>query len=554
MRKPFQRIPFFIRFFNWEYWPFNVVYLPVFGYVGWLSLRARSPLFFTAANPGIPTGGLVGESKLDILNMLPAEWKPATLFIPESFLPEQCNRALVDSGIIFPLVAKPDIGERGLLVKVIYSQEQLAQYRKKHPVDFLLQEFIDYPEEISVLYFRFPGQESGRISSVTLKQYLSVAGNGRDTLEKLIEDYPRARLQRETLKQSHAAQWHDIPAEGEIVRFHTIGNHSKGCMFLDGRHKISDQLVRTFDRINSRLDGVCYCRYDIKCASWESMEQGRDFRILEINGVKSEPAHIYDPDYPIPHFYRDIFWHWKVIFHISQANRRAGVAYMRVSEALVRLKNLWQYHRRITQKTVLTAAFALVLLSACSGETVRQGREEGKLRDGVRHGTWTGYHFNEQAAWKGHFRQGKPDGEWNTWLEDGTLHETYSFRNGLREGRYRAMYPDGQIREDGEYRSGEKSGLWTRYFPDGKIQETGTYTEGKKQGQFRSFYGNGRTESQFSYIAGDGEGAGFHANGEISYTGQWLQGKQQGLWRYFDEGGKLLREEFYHNGQLISSN
>ena len=557
MRKPFQRYPFFIRLLNWEYWPFNVVYFPMFCYYLWQSVKARSPLFFSAANPGIPTGGLIGESKLDILNMLPNVWKPVTVFIPESMSPQECLDQLRNSEVDFPLVAKPDVGERGLLVAVLNSAQELSNYRALYPVDFLLQEYITHPDEVSILYYRFPGADKGNISSVTLKRYLSVTGNGRDTVWQLIAGYPRARLQENSLQASHGNQWNQILPEGEVLQFHTIGNHSKGCMFLDGRGLITPQLVETFDVIHAELKGIHYCRYDIKCASWEALEQGRDFKILEINGVKSEPAHIYDPDYPIPRFYRDIFWHWDVIYRISKVNNQLGIPYIKVSEALGRIRTLWAYHKKTTVQIALPLFLpwlaTLLILSSCAPELVKDGRSEGPLRKGLKNGTWIGYHFNGNKEWQGNYRLGKPVGNWQTWYENGERHESFRCRDSLRDGKYQEWYPEGFLKTDGAYEKGLLSGTCIQYYSDGSFKEKGSYQEGKKNGLFQSFYPNGRMSGQFNWSLDKGEGAGFHPNGEVSYTATWIAGKPDGLWKYFDEQGRLSHEELYRDGVVISS-
>ena len=72
--------PFFIRLFNWEYWPFNVVYGPLFLYWFFLSLRARSFFFFNTSNPTIKNGGFLMESKKEVYDLIPFEYYPATLF------------------------------------------------------------------------------------------------------------------------------------------------------------------------------------------------------------------------------------------------------------------------------------------------------------------------------------------------------------------------------------------------------------------------------------------------------------------------------------------
>lgn len=557
MRKPFQRSPFFVRWLNWEFWPFNLVYLPVFAYVGWLGLRARSPLFFTAANPGIPTGGLVGESKRDILDMLPAAWKPMTTFLPVEWDTGKVLTTLEAEGLRFPIVLKPDVGERGMLVRVIRNAEELASFRYEHPVPFLAQEYIDLPDEVSVLHFRDPDTGTGQISSITLKKYLTVCGDGRRTVEQLVKAYPRALLQREQLAQSHAAVWNSVLPEGEILRFHTIGNHSKGCMFLDGRHLASPQLIRTFDQINASLDGVYYCRYDLKCANWDALESGSDFKILEINGVKSEPAHIYHPGYSIRRFYRDILWHWNIIYRISRANHRRGIAYMGVPEGIRRIRSLIRYHRSTTRQKLATAIPFLFLfgsvLCSCQSQRVREGREEGMLRDGLRQGEWTGYHFDGSRAWEGRYRRGKPVGNWTTWYEDGALHETFICKDSLRHGPYREYFPDGQLQREGTFEAGLWSGPRITYYEDGVVRENCSFLQGIKHGDERTFYPNGRLSGQFHWDMGSGEGAGFHPNGEVSYTGSWKEGRPDGRWQHFDAQGRLHHEELYREGRVISA-
>ena len=58
------------RWAHWEFWPARLFYLPVAAYYCWLALRYRSFTLPSAANPGMPTGGFVGESKYAIIDVL----------------------------------------------------------------------------------------------------------------------------------------------------------------------------------------------------------------------------------------------------------------------------------------------------------------------------------------------------------------------------------------------------------------------------------------------------------------------------------------------------
>lgn len=48
---------------------------------------------------------------------------------------------------------------------------------------------------------------------------------------------------------------------------------------------------------------------------------------MELNGVSSEAAHVYDPDYKIVRAYKDIARHMKIIYRIAKKNHDLGVKY-----------------------------------------------------------------------------------------------------------------------------------------------------------------------------------------------------------------------------------
>ena len=58
------------RRFIWEFWSIRVFYFPVVIYVFWLGIKNGGLNVFTCANPAIPAGGFVGESKKEILDGL----------------------------------------------------------------------------------------------------------------------------------------------------------------------------------------------------------------------------------------------------------------------------------------------------------------------------------------------------------------------------------------------------------------------------------------------------------------------------------------------------
>ncbi|RRB03984.1 hypothetical protein [Larkinella rosea] len=325
---------FLIRLRHWEYWPFALVYFPVVVYYVWLAMKSRSWFFFSASNPGIESGGMVGESKIDILNRIESQYKPKTLFFRQPTSNGILNQMLL-LDCWFPIVAKPDRGERGWRVEKIRSVDELDAYLSDYPVDLALivQEYIDEPLELGVFYYRMPGASTGTVSSIVIKEFLSVVGDGMSTIWDLLDGNDRARLQQSALMKRYGNRLQQILEPGEIQILEPIGNHCRGTKFLDGNYLITPELSAVFDRISLPIDGFFYGRYDIRCRSINDLYQGKHIRIMELNGAGAEPAHIYQPGFSLWAGWRVLLQHWRVLYDISCANHRCGVPYMTLKEA-----------------------------------------------------------------------------------------------------------------------------------------------------------------------------------------------------------------------------
>lgn len=326
------RSDFLIKLKSWEYWPFGVVHFPAFIYWLWLSLRARSLVFFSASNPGIPMGGMFGESKFDILKKIPAQYVPSTLLIQTPVSDIEVMRELSAAGLSFPLIFKPDIGERGFMVQKISDRNQIAPYLKEVKCAFLAQEHVDLPLEFGVFYLKYPTESSGRVISVVAKEMLSVTGDGRSTLEELIYGNDRAKLQWKKLKVKYHSELKSVPQTGKRIELVSIGNHAQGARFINANHLISTQLSETFDSISRSISGFYFGRYDLRCSSIEDLYSGK-VKIMELNGCGAEPGHIYDQGYPLSQAICELFRYWHHIFKIARANNRLGVDYISHREA-----------------------------------------------------------------------------------------------------------------------------------------------------------------------------------------------------------------------------
>ncbi len=284
-------------------------------------------------------GGLFNERKSDVYKQMPAYLYPKTLLVtPNKTSLADMEAWILKSQLSYPLICKPDMGERGLMVAKVNNKTELQVYFVKSNFPFLLQEFVPFEEEIGVLHYRFPNEKKGHITSFTLKEFLSVTGNGKDTVAQLMAAYPRAKLQIDRLTAEQPNTLKKVLAQGEKLLLEPIGNHCRGTAFLNGSQHIDAELLAAFDKISKELNGIYFGRYDIRCKSIESLKQGKDFKILEINGVKAEPTHIYHPGASLLAAYKVLFKQWRIIYDLSMTNKKAGATFPSFTEGWKQVK------------------------------------------------------------------------------------------------------------------------------------------------------------------------------------------------------------------------
>src|SRR5262249_2241745 len=177
----------FRRRTRWEFWPPWLAYLPVVPYILFQGIKHRSLTLFTAANPGIPSGGFVGESKSSILANL--DRVPDFILVPKA-LPEPMRIRpamgfMAERGLSFPIVLKPDVGERGAGVAIVRSDRELASYLAVAAGDTIVQKYVA-GMEFGIFYYRLPGQSEGQIFSITEKRFPAVVGDGSSTITELV--------------------------------------------------------------------------------------------------------------------------------------------------------------------------------------------------------------------------------------------------------------------------------------------------------------------------------------------------------------------------------
>lgn len=319
------------RFAQWEFWPAWAFYLPILPWLGWLALRHRSLTLALLSNPGIRLGGLVMESKSAILSALmqdnPHQEAIATwTLLATGPLVERMQRLrdfMTAQQLVFPLVLKPDIGERGQGVAVVQDEAEASAYLQSCAHDVIAQRYVA-GLEFGVFYCRQPGEAQGRILSLAGKHPLSLHGDGVQTLERLILRHPRAVAMAPYFLRKFQATLDSVPDAGEEVKLATIGTHCRGAVFTDERAHLTEALRQAIDDLTQPFTGFHYGRYDLRVPSLPDLEAGRHLQVLELNGVLAEPVHIYQPGYPLWRAWRDICHAWSEVFAAGAAMRAAG--------------------------------------------------------------------------------------------------------------------------------------------------------------------------------------------------------------------------------------
>jgi hypothetical protein len=337
---------------HWEFWPAWLFYLPVAIYYLWLSLKYRGFTVPSAANPGMFSGGLVGESKFDILKELndtsPEFTAQAALISGAEFMnrANALETACEALKLTFPFILKPNLGQRGAGFRLVRERSAADDYLRQASTPVLVQRYAPGPFEIGIFYYRRPHELQGKIFAITEKIFPVLVGDGKSTLRQLIQGDARARMIAEKYERRFVERLDTIPEAGQSVKLVEAGNHAQGCIFRDGQRMITPALEARIDEISRRLDGFYIGRYDVRFSNEQDLCAGENFQIIELNGAASEATNIYDARNSLWSAYRTLFQQWDLVFAIGAENRKRGVKPMGLGSLL----RVWhQYAKSATQ-------------------------------------------------------------------------------------------------------------------------------------------------------------------------------------------------------------
>ncbi|MEQ8955627.1 MAG: D-alanine--D-alanine ligase [Gammaproteobacteria bacterium] len=339
-----------------EFWPTWLMYIPVVLQWLLLSIRYGSLSLPLIANPSVPLSGMVGAAKSTVFNragprarqwilpwlVLPTDERPVAALLAEA------ERQMAGAALQYPLVAKPDFGCRGAGVKLIADGDALAAYIESFPrgAAIQLQQLCNWEAEAGVFYVRYPDQARGEITSLTLKYTPFVVGDGERSLGELVRADPRAGELLHLYFERHGDRWDEVIAAGEPYRLVFSASHCRGAVFRDASHLITAELREVLDHIFDDIEAYYYGRLDIKFKDIASLQAGRDFAIIEINGASSESINIWDRNMTIGAAMNTLLQQYHTLFKLGSANRKRGHR----TPGLGALYQAWRYERQLVRQ------------------------------------------------------------------------------------------------------------------------------------------------------------------------------------------------------------
>ncbi len=335
------------RLIKWEFWSPWFFNIPVVLDYLYVCIRYRYPFtLFTLTNPGFFMGGFIEESKTEIFSKIQqhgAAHIPSFISLSPEWDVDQKLLAVLDwmtlESLSYPIVLKPDVGQRGTGVYIIYDEAHLQSVLPTLSFFYLAQAYVEGPE-YGLFYIRHPDSKSGHLVSITEKKQVSVVADGVNTLEDLILTHPRAIYMAAFFLKKHDKTLHHIYPAGETILLGDLGNHCKGAVFLDGDWIKTPELEAALDHLSRSIDGFYYGRYDVKATSLEALQKGQ-FSIIELNGVASEPTHIYDPKHSVFYAYRTLKAYWRKALRIGHYHYKKGQPVMPLLDVFKILLNAW---------------------------------------------------------------------------------------------------------------------------------------------------------------------------------------------------------------------
>jgi len=189
--------------------------------------------------------------------------------------------------------------------------------------------------------------------------------------------------------------------------------------------------------------------------------------------------------------------------------------------------------------------------------------ENGKLasqiefHDGQKSGSAREWFDNGQIAMQSRYRNGVVQGTLTQWYRDGAKRSEVSYVNGETQGSLTQWYDSADnpvVKTVANYDHGRINGVQFTYYESGKKRTQETARDGEKQGPWAEWYETGQVKSKGVYKDDqlDGPVWFYYEDGKQWAVNCYTKGSRNGRWAELDRDGKLIRDQMFSQGVLVS--
>jgi len=312
---------------SWQYWRAPFLYGLVLGplHIAAALKHGLSPFHMIRVNPVLPNGISLGTKDKTLPLFKRKKHYLAFTAVRRTWTFKKnrshVRRFMAKEGLSFPIIVKPCRGHVGIGVRKIDSETELTAFLETIPVDYIIQEFCDYPHEYGVFYCKVPGKTQGTVVSLTQKIIPEVVGDGVSTVRQLVNSDHRFLHNRKALL-SHARNLDTVPKKGCVWQVIIQGSHTYGSIFRDKNSLINEDVHHWMNELCAGVEGFHYGRFDMKVKAEASLRTGNGVKLVEVNGCGSDPVHVYDDRYPLSFAAREFYKFFDLIYKIAKINIR----------------------------------------------------------------------------------------------------------------------------------------------------------------------------------------------------------------------------------------
>jgi len=310
---------------RWHYWSYKIIYGGIiFPIYALLSIKYWITPFDLIHVNQYAQGVLPYSSKYAILE----PFKTTPQFLQQHVMLHNqsehsytlAKQFMKKTHLNYPIIAKPERGVIGIGIQKISSDIALQLLLKKIPVNYILQEYADFPYEYSIQIQQQRGKPV-EIISLTEKVIPTVKGDGSSTVRELILQDSKI-VQNKKALLAHATTLQYIPKKGELFSVLTQASHTYGAVFFDKnylRSKAISSWVRQLHAVNPL---VKVGRFDFKLPNKEALFTGKGVKLIEMNGTTGEPIHIYDEKHNLGFGIKTLYTFYDGCFAIAKAQKK----------------------------------------------------------------------------------------------------------------------------------------------------------------------------------------------------------------------------------------